>query len=379
LLQDKHTMTNRIRQIADLGQSLWLDYISRELLRSGRLRALIDEGVSGMTSNPTIFQKSVAAGSDYDDQIRTLANAGKSTYEIYEALAFQDIAEAADQLRPVYDRTGGADGFVSIEVDPQLAHETDKTISEAQRTFATIQRPNVMIKVPATEAGLPAIAALIGTGINVNVTLIFALDMYERVMKAYLDGLNRLRKAGKPIDSISSVASFFVSRVDTLTDKLLTERIGKGEKPLEALLGLAANANAKLAYARYQEVFEGESFAELRSAGARVQRPLWASTSTKNPAYPDTLYVDPLIGPKTVNTLPPQTLDAIRDHGTAARTIDRDVDQARAALEQIRAAGIDFNAVTDELLAAGVKAFADSFTKLIADIDAKRAAFVPSA
>ena len=371
-------MSNRIRQIADLGQALWLDFISRELLRSGKLRTLIHEGISGVTSNPTILQKSVAAGSEYDEQIRSLAAAGKSSYEIYEALAFQDIGEAADQLRGVYDQSNGADGFVSIEVDPKLAYDTEKTISEARRIFTTIARPNVMIKVPATDAGLPAITTLIGAGINVNVTLIFAISMYERVMQAYLHGLRKLDQTGQPLHAVASVASFFVSRIDTLTNKRLGERIEKGERNLEPLLGQAANASAKIAYDRYQAVFEGAPFAELRAAGARVQRPLWASTSTKNPAYPDTKYVDPLIGPNTVNTLPPHTLDAVRDHGIAARTIDQDVDQAHATMEKLRAAGIDFEAVTAELRTAGVKAFADSFEKLLVDIDAKRAALAAS-
>jgi transaldolase len=366
-------MSNRIRQIADLGQALWLDFISRELLRSGKLRTLIDEGVSGVTSNPTILQKSVAAGSEYDAQIHSLAKAGKSTYEIYEALAFQDIAAAADELRPVYDATGGADGFVSLEVDPKLAHYTTKTVSEARRIFTTVARPNVMIKVPATDAGLPAITTLIGAGVNVNVTLIFAIPMYERVMQAYLDGLRKLRQAGKPLDAVASVASFFVSRIDTLTDKQLGERIEKGQKDLEPLLGQAANASAKIAYDRYQAIFEGAPFTELRAAGARVQRPLWASTSTKNPAYPDTKYVAPLIGPNTVNTLPPHTLDAVRDHGIATRTIDQDVDQAHTTMEKLRTAGLDFDAITAQLLVDGVKAFADSFGKLLADIETKRA------
>jgi len=290
----------------------------------------------------------------------------------------RDIGEAADQLRGVYDQSNGADGFVSLEVDPKLAHDTEKTISEARRLFATIDRPNVMIKVPATDAGLPAITALIGEGINVNVTLVFAISMYERVMQAYLAGLRKLRQAGKPLDAVASVASFFVSRIDTLTDKRLGERIEKGQKDLEPLLGQAAVASAKIAYDRYQAVFEGAPFAELRAAGARVQRPLWASTSTKNPAYPDTKYVDPLIGPNTVNTLPPHTLDAVRAHGIAARTIDQDVDQAHATMERLRAAGLDFDAVTAELLTAGVEAFADSFEQLLADIDAKRTALAAS-
>lgn len=370
-------MTNRIRQIAELGQAIWLDFISRDLLRSGALRNLINDGVTGMTSNPTIFQKSIATGTDYDVAVRDLARAGHTTAEIYESLAIADISEAADQLRHVYNETHGRDGYVSIEVSPTLANDTAGTVAEARRFSQAITRRNVMIKMPATEAGLPAIRTLIGEGISVNVTLIFSTRMYERVMAAYIDGLRDARERGKPLGLIASVASFFISRVDSLLDPQLTARIEKGEAGLSTMRGQAAIANAKVAYDLYKQTFEGPGFADLRVAGARVQRPLWASTSTKNPAYPDTKYVDALIGPNTVNTVPPQTLDAIRERATAARTIDLDVEQAYGFLERLRSAGFDYDALTAELLADGVKQFADSFAKLMADVDAKRRRFAP--
>ncbi len=365
-------MVNRIRQIGALGQAIWLDFISRELLQSGKLAELVDEGVCGVTSNPTIFQKSVAAGTDYDDQIAELARRDKSAYEIYEALAIQDIREAADILRPLYNETHGRDGFVSIEVNPRLAFDTGGTVEEARRLFAAVERPNVMIKVPGTDQGMPAVSTLIGEGIKVNVTLIFAIEMYEKVMRAYLDGLRTFRASGRPLASVASVASFFVSRVDSAVDAQLEEKISADQDQYESLLGLAAGANAKIAYERYKTVFRGEPFAELSAAGARVQRPLWASTSAKNPSYPDLKYVDPLIGPNTVNTVPPVTLDAIRDHAVVAQTIEQSLEQDHDAMNRLSAAGIDMKSVTDQLLTAGVKSFADSFEQLLADIDARR-------
>lgn len=371
-------MESRIRRIAAHGQALWLDFISRDLLRSGALRELINEGVTGMTSNPTIFQKSIDAGRDYDNQIRELTVVGKTTYEIYEALAIQDIGEAADQLRHVYNETHARDGYVSIEVNPALAHDTDGTVAEARRLFATLERRNVMIKVPATPAGLPAIRALIGEGINVNVTLIFSVSMYEKVMQAYLEGLRDLRAAGKPLGFVASVASFFVSRIDTVIDQTLTQRIAAGEQSLGMLRGQAAIANAKIAYDCYKGVFEGPAFVELKTAGARVQRPLWASTGTKDPSYSSTKYVDALIGPSTVNTVPPQTLDAIRQQANPARTIDLDVHHAYALFEKLTTAGIDLAAVTDGLLRDGVKQFAESFERMLQDVEAKRQRYMKS-
>lgn len=365
----------RFQQIAGFGQALWIDFISRELIQSGKLRSLINEGLTGQTSNPTIFQKAISTGSEYDIQIRELVRAGRNATEIYEALAIQDIGDAADHFRPIYNETHARDGFISIEVSPKLANDTEGTIHEAHRLHAAIGRPNVMIKVPATDAGIPAIQQLIGDGIHVNVTLIFSIAMYERVMQAYIDGLNTLRERGKPLGLVASVASFFVSRVDTMVDKMLAERIKAGDQGLETLLGQAAIANAKVAYDCYKRVFEGPTFAALRTAGARVQRPLWASTSTKNPNYPSTKYIDTLIGPNTVNTVPMETLDAIRDHSNPARTIDMDVEHAFRVIEKLGTAGINLSAVTEQLLTDGVKSFAESFEKMMADVEAKRAKF----
>jgi transaldolase len=373
-------MSENIRRIAALGQSLWLDYISRDLLRSGALQGLIEEGITGMTSNPTIFHKSIAGGSEYDDEIAELAARGLSAGEIYEQLAMADIGEAADQLRGVYNETHARDGYVSIEVNPHLARDTDGTIAEARRLFHAIGRPNVMIKVPATEAGLPAITALIGAGINVNVTLIFSIAMYEKVMEAYIRGLRQLQSTGRPLGLVASVASFFVSRVDTLVDEQLAALdAGRGDPQLAELRGTAAVANARLAYARYREVFGSPGFASLRALGARPQRPLWASTGTKNPAYSPTKYVDELIGPETVNTVPLQTLEAIRRQATPACTVDRDPGAAGQVMEQLAAVGIDMNAVTARLLTDGVRLFVDSFDRLLADLEAKRSRLMPAA
>lgn len=364
-------MISRIRQIQSLGQAIWIDFISRDLLRSGRLAALIGEGVSGMTSNPTIFQKAIAAGHDYDADVQRLAVEHAEPYEIFETLAVADIGAAADALLPTFRETEGRDGFMSIEVSPRLAHDTQGTIEEARRLHRRLARPNVMIKVPATPEGLPAITTLIGEGIHVNVTLIFSITMYERVMQAYLGGLKLLQQAGRPLANVSSVASFFVSRVDTLVDKLLDERIASGQDAAVALLGKAAVANAKIAYNRFKATFGGAEFAALRAAGARVQRPLWASTSTKNPAYSPTLYVDTLIGPNTVNTMPLNTLAELRQPGVVAQTIDQNLDEAHQVLRQLSGLGIDIDQVTDQLLREGVQLFADSFDQLLADVAGK--------
>ena len=373
-------MINRLRQLAALGQSIWLDNISRKVLDSGQLQELVDQGITGVTSNPSIFHKAITGSADYDDEIRRLARAGKNADEIYETLVLRDITNAADTLRPVYNETHGRDGFVSIEVSPKLADDTDGTIAEARRLFETLDRPNVMIKVPATEAGLPAVTTLIGEGINVNVTLIFAISMHERVMRAYLDGLRQYAKTGRPLGLVSSVASFFVSRVDTLTDEVLQHRMEQGkEVHLGPLLGQAAVANAKLAYARFKATFETDVFEELRVQGARPQRPLWASTSTKNPAYPDTKYVDPLIGMYTVNTVPPNTLEALVDHGVVAQTIEDGLPHAEAVMRELAGIEVDMDWVTACLLDQGVKSFADAFEKLMADIETKRAAMEQTA
>jgi transaldolase len=356
---------NKIQEIQDLGQSVWLDNIHRKMLEKGGLQNLIDKGVSGVTSNPSIFEKAIAGSSDYDDQLVALLDQEASIIEIYEALVLRDIGMAADTLKEVYDRTNGADGYVSLEVSPELADDTDGTVDEAKRYFTLLNRPNIMIKVPATEAGIPAIEALIATGVNVNVTLIFALTNYEDIAQAYIKGLEHAANAGIALQEIASVASFFVSRVDTAVDTLLDE-IGNKE-----LQGKLAIANAKLAYRRFKQIFNGSAWDHLEQMGARVQRPLWASTSTKNPAYPDTLYVDELIGPSTVNTVPPTTLDSYLEHGKVELTLEEDIGAAEDQFNQIRDLGIDFNAVTQKLQEDGVKAFAKSYRNLIAAINDK--------
>jgi transaldolase/glucose-6-phosphate isomerase len=357
---------NRVQELAELGQSIWYDNIRRGLLDDGGLAALVEAGVVGVTSNPSIFEKAIAGSTDYDEALGELAPTGMPVAGLYEALALEDIQRAADILRPVYDRTGGVDGYVSLEVSPSLAHDTAGTIAEARRLYAALDRPNVLIKVPATPAGIPAIEALIGEGVNVNVTLMFSLDHYDVVSEAYISGLERLAAAGRDLSKAASVASFFVSRVDGLVDRAL-EQAGNQD-----LQGKIAVANTKLAYARFREVFRGERWERLAAQGARVQRPLWASTSTKNPRYSDTLYVDTLIGPDTVNTVPPATLDAFLDHGTVALTLEADLEEARDQLARLAALGIDLDAITEQLQDDGVVAFADAFDSLLAGIAAKR-------
>ncbi|CAA9296438.1 MAG: Transaldolase [uncultured Chloroflexi bacterium] len=359
--------SGRLAALHNLGQSIWLDNISRSLIQTGELGRLADEGVLGVTSNPTIFEKAIAGSADYDAQLAPLARTGKDPESIFEALAISDIQDAADVLRPVYDRLDGADGYVSLEVSPRLARDTAGTAAAATRLFAAVGRPNVMIKIPATIEGLPAIADAIGQGINVNVTLLFDVDRYEAVANAYIEGLERLAAAGNPLDRVASVASFFVSRVDTLVDSQL------GDSDV-ALKGQAAIANAKLAYERFERIFSSERFAGLRAKGARVQRMLWASTSTKNPAFPDTMYVDPLIGPDTINTVPPQTLDAIRARATVRVSIREGLSEAHALARSLVDAGIDLKAVAARLEQEGVASFAKSFDDLLASIEKKAAA-----
>jgi len=375
---------SKLRQMAELGQAIWLDYIRRAFIMSGDLQALVDDGLRGVTSNPTIFEKAIAGSTDYDDTLQRLVDEGKTVEQIYEALTLDDIQRAADVLRPVYDRTNGADGYVSLEVSPNLAYDTEGTIAEARRLFAALDRPNVMIKVPATAEGIPAVEMLIGEGINVNVTLIFSVAQYEDVAEAYTVGLEKLADAGGDVSRITSVASFFVSRVDVAIDQAL-EEIGEdvpsegdgvpSEWPSEghgALQGKIAIANSKVAYARFREIFGGERWERLAAQGGRVQRVLWASTSTKNPLYPDTLYVDSLIGPDTVNTVPPATLNAFRDHGTVALTMETGFDEAHAQLARLAKVGVDLDAVTQKLEDEGVTKFAKSFKSLMAAITEKR-------
>jgi transaldolase/glucose-6-phosphate isomerase len=365
----------QLRQLAEAGQSIWLDNIRRSMFSSGELARLIASGLRGMTSNPTIFEKAIGSGSDYDEQLRALVATERDPNRLFEALAIDDIRHACDAFRPLYDATDGGDGFVSLEVSPLLAHDTEGTCAAAKRLWAMVDRPNVMIKIPATPAGIPAIAETIAAGINVNVTLIFALETYGAVANAYIDGLERRLASGGAIDRVASVASVFVSRIDTAVDKLLDEKIAAGATTLASLRGTIGVANLKTIYARFREIFEGERFRVLEAKGARVQRPLWASTGTKNPAYSDLLYVEHLVGRRTVNTVPPATLDALLDHGVVrADTVEADLAGARATLDALAAAQISLFDVTQRLQAEGVKSFADSYNRMLAAIDGKRVA-----
>jgi transaldolase/glucose-6-phosphate isomerase len=375
-------MTNTLVEIAKLGQSIWYDNIRRAMLASGDLARKIEEDdLRGVTSNPTIFEKAITGSTDYDEQFRSLVAAGKGVAEIYEELVVADIARAADILRPVYDREGGRDGFISLEVDPRLAYDTEKTTADATRLFKLLGRPNVMIKIPAAQEGLPAIEESIYRGVNINITMIFSIENYEQVAESYIRGLERRAAEGQPVEGIASVASFFVSRVDTSVDAELEKRAREAEsdderKSYESLLGKAAVANAKLAYVKFKEIFHGERFAALRAKGAQVQRPLWASTGTKNPKYSDVLYIDNLIGAETVNTVPPATYTAIRDHGRVALTIEEGLDESRAVVARLAEVGIDLKAVTEKLQRDGLAAFVTSFDTLFQSIEAKRDALV---
>jgi transaldolase len=363
---------SKLLELEKLGQSVWFDYIRRSLITSGELQNLIEKGVRGVTSNPAIFEKAIAGSKDYDDDIIRLIKADKSVDDIYEALAFEDISGAADLLKNIYETSGGKDGYVSLEVNPHLAEDTEKTIQEAIRLFETLHRPNVMIKVPATKAGIPAITALIAAGVNVNVTLIFGLENYKAVAQAYLAGLEKLAEtgptatAGHAVDRVASVASFFVSRVDSAVDKEL-QKINNTQ-----LQGKIAIANSKLAYEEFTNIFGGPRWQKLKDKGAQVQRVLWASTGTKNPDYSDTLYVDELIGPDTVNTLPPATLDSFIDHGKVAETLTDGLDGARQQIAKLAELGIDLDAITQQLQEDGVMAFSKPFDALMKSIAEKR-------
>jgi transaldolase/glucose-6-phosphate isomerase len=373
------TRPNPLHVLQRLGQSPWQDYIERGLLASGALARLVRQGeITGLTSNPSIFAQAILRGHAYDAALGKLVRAGKSPAAIADTLVIEDIRAAAKIFAPVYRRTAGVDGYVSVEVSPALAHDTGATVREAHRLWEAVGRPNVMVKIPATEAGLPAIEQCLADGLNINVTLIFALARYDQVMEAYLRGLERRLAAGKPLARVASVASFFVSRIDTVVDRLLEDRIrvatGDARRALERLRGRAAIANAKLAYAAFRTKFTGERFARLAAAGARVQRPLWASTSTKNPDYPDVYYVDALVGPDTVTTLPPATLAAYRDHGHPEDRLAAGLDEAHRVLARLAEVGIAMDAVTAQLEADGVKAFADAHRALVAGIEARAAA-----
>ena len=369
-------MTNPLLDLAAEGQSIWYDNIQRDLLRDGRMAAMIELGeIRGVTSNPSIFNNAIANSDDYFEELVALARAGKSAVEIYEALAIADIQAATDLFRELYDSTAGGDGYVSLEVSPLLAEDTAGTIAEAKRLWAEVDRPNLMVKIPATPEGVPAISAAIEAGINVNVTLIFSIERYAEVMQAYLDGLERRLAAGGALDHVASVASFFVSRIDSLVDAQFEQvmaKEGAAAATAAGLRGMVAVANARLAYQRFKGVFSSERFAKLERAGAQAQRPLWASTSTKNPNYSDVKYVAELVGPNTINTVPPKTLDAFRDHGQARFTLEDDLSGAKAAFEAMRAVGVDFAAATDELERAGVASFAQAFESLLATIEARR-------
>jgi transaldolase / glucose-6-phosphate isomerase len=373
---------NPLRQLERFGQSVWLDFIRRRLLSSAEFRRMIEEdGLKGMTSNPTIFEKAIAGSDDYDEQLRKLARTNKTIDEIYEIISMDDIRAATGALRPLYDRSGGNFGYVSYEVSPLLANDTEQTIAMARRYWDTIDRPNLMVKVPSTPAGIPAIEQLIAEGRNINVTLMFSVKHYEAVAEAYLRGLERRVRAGEPLDRIASVASIFVSRVDTLVDKRLEEKLKAApDESIAALRGEAAVANAKLIYERFKDYFQkSDRFKALAAKGARLQRVLWASTGTKNPAYSDVKYVQELIAPETVNTMPPATMDAFRDHGQPRVTIEEGMDEVREVVRRLAALGIDLNAVGEELQEEGVKAFAKSFEDLREVIKGRREAFTAGA
>jgi len=367
---NQRTTQTAMQALLELGQSVWLDYLRRGMLRSGELQSLIDDGLRGMTSNPTIFEHAIGGSSDYDDELRTLATSRKSDLEVLERLAVEDVRQAADLFRPVYEATAGRDGFVSLEVSPTLARDTDKTIAEARRLWAEVDRPNLMIKVPGTKEGWPAIERLLAEGININITLLFSLEHYRQVAEAHVRALEARMRAGKAIDRLASVASFFVSRVDTETDRRIEAKGGA----LQDLRGKVAIANAQLAYAWFRDLLQSARWQRLASTGARPQRLLWASTGTKNPGYSDVLYVDSLIGPDTVNTMPPATLQLFEDHGTVRRTLPEDASEAHLVIERLAAGGVDFDDVTRALEDGGIQQFAKSFETLIGVIGNKRKA-----
>ena len=361
--------TTPLNQLEPLGQSIWMDYIRRDLFASGKLRRLIDDdGLRGMTSNPSIFEKAIVDSHDYDVDIRAMVLQGKNAKAIYESLSQRDVQDAADEFRPLYDKTHGRDGYVSLEVNPHLAHDTSGTLKEARRLWELLERPNVLIKVPATDQGLPAIRQLISEGINVNVTLLFGLPRYRQVVEAYIAGLEARTARGQPVSHVASVASFFVSRIDTMLDPLLDALIARGGKQAELALlvhGQTAISSAKMAYQIYKEMFGSHRFEKLANRGARTQRLLWASTGTKNPSYSDVKYIDALIGPDTVNTAPFETLDAYRDHGTPKSRLELDVKEAGWVMDQLPRLGIAIDEATRRLEDEGVEKFDKPFDLLL--------------
>jgi transaldolase len=369
-------MTNRWHDIEQYGQSLWYDNMARKFIASGALKKMIgDVGLKGVTSNPSIFEKSISSGDEYDSDIQKFIREGKSTSEIYDLLTTEDIRAAADVMREVYNDTAGIDGYVSIEVNPDLAHDTKSTVEAAKRLWKTVDRPNVMIKIPGTPAGIPAIREVLAAGINVNITLLFGIENYSQVAHAYLEALTDRVSKGLDITNIASVASFFLSRVDTNIDKMLNEKIKSDPDHAEeykSLLGKAAVANAKIAYEKFQDIFYGAEFADLAMQGAKVQRCLWASVSTKNPDYRDVMYIEPLIGPETVTTVPDETIAAFADHGESANTLAQDMAGAHDIVDRLAAIGIDTEQVAEELQVDGVKKFEDAFRNLNANLEKKR-------
>ena len=367
----KEAANNPLLKLREQGQSIWLDYIRRDLIQSGELaRLVLQDGVSGLTSNPAIFEKAIASGAEYAEAIRAAARAGLSAQAAYESIAIEDIRAAADVMKGVFEATGGADGFVSLEVSPRLAHDTEGTVEEGRRLWRAVDRPNLMIKVPGTHAGIPAIRRLIAQGISVNVTLLFARSAYEAAANAFLEGLEAWIAAKGRARQVASVASFFVSRIDTVVDAQVERKLSDAPETemagLRSMRGEVAIANAKLAYAHYTRVLSGDRWKKLANSGALPQRLLWASTGTKNPAYSDVLYVEELIGEDTVNTLPPVTLEAYRDHGRVRASLAENLPRAQALLKDLEASGISLNDVTESLLADGVAQFSDAYDKLLA-------------
>ncbi len=373
VIENAKATKNPLLQLLDYGQSMWLDYIRRDLFTTGKLQQMIaNDGLRGMTSNPSIFEKAIADSSLYDDFLQTLGKKGLKPIDVYEQIAIRDIRAAADTLKPVYQESNFHDGYVSLEVSPYLALKTQETIDEARRLWKAVSRENVMIKVPGTAEGIPAIKQLIGEGININVTLLFAQEVYEKVAEAYIAGLEELAKNGGNLKKMAGVASFFISRIDTLIDSKLDEKIksdASQQSLYKSLQGKVAIANGKLTYQKYQKIFSGPRWEALASKGAQTQRVLWASTSTKNPAYRDVIYVEELIGPDTVNTMPPATVDAFRDHGKLRNSLTEDVAGAQKVMDDLAKAGISIKEVTDKLTTDGVKLFADAFDKLLAAVE----------
>jgi len=376
VLEQSKGTKNPLKELLSYGQSMWLDYIRRDLFTTGKLKALIeDDGLRGMTSNPAIFEKAIADSSLYDDMLHSLAaQKGLSATAKFEQIAIRDIQDAADALRGVYEGSNYRDGYVSLEVSPLLAMKTQETIDEARRLWKTVQRENVMIKVPGTAAGLPAIQQLIGEGININITLLFAQEVYVKVAEAYVAGLEALAERGGNLKKMAGVASFFISRIDTLIDGMLNDKLkGTSDANQQALykslLGKVAIANGKLTYQKYQQIFSGPRWEKLAAKGAQTQRVLWASTSTKNPNYRDVIYIEELIGPDTVNTMPPATIDAFRDHGKLRNSLTEDIPGAQKTMDDLAKAGISMKEVTDKLTEDGVKLFADAFDKLLAAVE----------